>query len=1275
MRRPKKKLEQLILSMALTTVVVGNTLVVPIKAVYASEVASTSLQMTYNGKSVEASEINKLVKQGISGAIQFIKDKHETKGYSYGDEWAIYSILRAGETIEEDILDAYYQSVVNQIKTWDEKQSVTNIERVALALSILGKDITNIEGINLAEKIYNSKGITSGSNAAAFALIALDAKNTTIPEDALWTREKLIAEVLRYQNPGDGGFGLFDTSWTDPDITAMIIQALAKYQDTNEDVKVAIEKGLGFLKSKSNSMNAETTAQVLLGLSAVGIDACDTDKAFEIKNKKIIIHFMDYYDEASGGFSSNSVNKRPTEYTTVQSLQGLSSYDRYTNGQTSYWDLTDIADNTPEVPDFTEEVNKATDGAIKYIKDKHATKGYSYGDEWAIYSVLRAGGTIEQDKLDAYYQSAVNKIKNWNGKESATEVERVALTLSLLGKDITNIEGINLAEKIYNSKGITSGSNAAAFALIALDAKNTTIPEDALWTREKLIAEVLRYQNPGDGGFGLFDTSWTDPDITAMIIQALAKYQDTNEDVKVAIEKGLGFLKSKSNSMNAETTAQVLLALSIIGVDAADVDKTFEIKNKNIIEHFMDHYDEASGGFSSNSANKRPTEYTTNQSLQALGSYQRYKNGQKSYWDLSDVETEKPEKTNTPPVINAEDVEIFVGDTFDERKDVTAYDEEDKDLTDAIDVVENTVDTSKAGVYKVIYKVVDSDNNEVTKEIKVTVKEKDQVPQEKTVKMGIYTDNEVIYEGTAFEYKKGDTAYTVLKRLLGDNVEATGSGETLYVRSINGLAEMDKGPQSGWVYSVNREIPQVGAGVYEVKPGDEIIWHYTLDFGNDITNSFGKFDQFINKDDKNDQEDKDDKNDQVDKDDKNDQEDKDDKNDQIDKDDKNDQEDKDDNKTDKVDVSEVKESTANWILSNLENPGYGDEWKILSLIRGNINVPTNLYETYYSNLENTLKEKKGVLHRVKYTEYSRVILTLTALGYDPTDVAGYNLVEKLFSFDNVSKQGLNGVIFALIALDTNNYEIKGTENSREMLINEIVSKQLADGGFNLSGTTGDVDMTAMAVQALAKHKEQPNVEAALEKALNFLSKSQLSTGGFGTSEGETAESSAQVLIALSALGIDVNDARFVKDGNTIVDAIMKFKVENEGFKHILSQTSSNDIATEQTLLALVALDRTSNGKTSLYDMSDVEKRNPENGGDQGNGGNQVNVGYQVNGGDQDNDGNQGNDEDQDNDGDTDDAETENPKTSDESMLPFVATAALATAGIALINRRKTREEN
>lgn len=83
------------------------------------------------------------------------------------------------------------------------------------------------------------------------------------------------------------------------------------------------------------------------------------------------------------------------------------------------------------------------------------------------------------------------------------------------------------------------------------------------------------------------------------------------------------------------------------------------------------------------------------------------------------------QETNEKPVINAKDLELKVGDKFDALNGVTASDKEDGDLTSSIKVVENTVNTKKAGKYKVTYKVTDSDNNETTLTINVTVKAKE----------------------------------------------------------------------------------------------------------------------------------------------------------------------------------------------------------------------------------------------------------------------------------------------------------------------------------------------------------------------------------------------------------------------------------------------------------------------------------------------------------------------------------------------------------------------
>ncbi len=198
------------------------------------------ITITVNPGDVEPIDINKLVTQGIEGAIKFI-NKNYKDGYSYGDEWLIYSLLHAGETIEKDKLDVYYNSVVKEVKTWSNAKKPTDIERVALSLSILGKDITNIEGVNLAEMIYNSKNLKNGSNELAYALIALDAKNTTIPDTALWIREEMISELLKFQNPQTGGFTRNPDDKKPIEMTTMqAFQGLNSYQGyVNGDIWTA----------------------------------------------------------------------------------------------------------------------------------------------------------------------------------------------------------------------------------------------------------------------------------------------------------------------------------------------------------------------------------------------------------------------------------------------------------------------------------------------------------------------------------------------------------------------------------------------------------------------------------------------------------------------------------------------------------------------------------------------------------------------------------------------------------------------------------------------------------------------------------------------------------------------------------------------------------------------------------------------------------------------------------------------------------------------------
>lgn len=276
----------------------------------------------------------------------------------------------------------------------------------------------------------------------------------------------------------------------------------------------------------------------------------------------------------------------------------------------------------------------------------------------------------------------------------------------------------------------------------------------------------------------------------------------------------------------------------------------------------------------------------------------------------------------------------------------------------------------------------------------------------------------------------------------------------------------------------------------------------------------------------------------------------------------------------------------------------GLEWTMIGLCRSGTEIPDTLCDAYYAGLISWLGESGGILDAVKYTEYSRVILALTAMGRDPSDANGQNLLLPLGDFNAVLRQGINGPIFALLALDSGEYIIPSgggaaVQTTRELLVDTILSRQLGDGGFALGGGAGDPDITAMALTALAPYRGQSEVQSATARALDFLSDAQQEDGGFESYGTANSESAAQVLTALVTLGIDpAGDSRFVKDGGTVLSAFFSFRLSGGAFSHIRG-AEADTMACQQALCALAAYQRFLNGQSSLYDMTDTVS--PQNG--------------------------------------------------------------------------------
>lgn len=522
---------------------------------------------------------------------------------------------------------------------------------------------------------------------------------------------------------------------------------------------------------------------------------------------------------------------------------------------------------------------------------------------------------------------------------------------------------------------------------------------------------------------------------------------------------------------------------------------------------------------------------------------------------------------------------------------------------------------------------------------------------------------------------EGDTGATVITRMIDENLgkgsyEYTGSigdqsgevGQSFYLASVKDkdhrdakipeyilkecdepygrdredwLGEFDYTFMSGWMYAVNNWFPNYGCGQYKLKDGDVMRWQFTTwGYGSDLGSTFmGGGDALVNPPVKdklttaiatvNSSEEKEKllQNKEVKK-----------SYDEAMKvaQDMETTEAKVKSATENLEssikkyekdkinqsVSNAIKETGAYLLKTVPEAGFGTfsgEWTVLGLTRGGIEVPNGYNEKYVENVKKVIAEKKGVLHKAKYTEYSRLILGFSSIGLDATEIevkdpntnemVTYNMVAPLGDFNGVKRQGINGPIFALIALDTRGYEIPKapegkTQTTREMLIDYILGKEITQtsgeiGGWALSGNSPDPDITAMAIQSLAPYyNTNEKVKSAVDRGLTQLSKLQLDNGAYNSWGTMNSESTSQVIVALTVLGINpLEDERFIKvDSKTgkesnLLSGIMQFYSEGGGFKHVLDM-NTDAMATDQGMYALVAYQRFLEGKSSLYDMQD-----------------------------------------------------------------------------------------
>lgn len=249
-----------------------------------------------------------------------------------------------------------------------------------------------------------------------------------------------------------------------------------------------------------------------------------------------------------------------------------------------------------------------------------------------------------------------------------------------------------------------------------------------------------------------------------------------------------------------------------------------------------------------------------------------------------------------------------------------------------------------------------------------------------------------------------------------------------------------------------------------------------------------------------------------------------------------------------------------------DNCGKGEEWIIISLRQQHPGeLDFSEYRQAYEKYAPTIGEKS-------HTARLKAALTLQALGSSSA------FIDKAAA----EATGQAGIMSWIYGLHVINNGAKADPHTAQSVIDELLSLQFEDGGWAVMGDNGDVDVTAMTIQALAPHCGQEKVKAAVDKAVELLSQKQKENGYFASFGDENAESTAQVLVALSSLELEcAYDARFIKGGLNILDILDSFKVAPGGYAHTVG-TARNESATVQTLYSLISYDMMHKGKGLLY---------------------------------------------------------------------------------------------
>ncbi|WLR51912.1 DUF4430 domain-containing protein [Bacillus tianshenii] len=870
------------------------------------------------------------------------------------------------------------------------------------------------------------------------------------------------------------------------------------------------------------------------------------------------------------------------------------------------------------------------------VRDSIAKDGIQ--SDWEAISLAQAGNQV----LHSYYEEAINKIQDVDDLGQATNYARLILLSVAAGENPENINGRNYVSELAAREDLTRYINNATYSLIAFDSGDYTVDSSV---KEQLVQAILSVQN-SDGGWS-WSGKISDPDMTAMTITALAPYYETDqvkEAVNKAIS-WLSNVQQADGGFTVEngdpgaTVAQVIIGIASVGYSPSS--KAFTKSEGNLVDYLALIADEMKtdssmlgyqglqaltayqhfthnkeriyrftmidpsdkGGNPSSpkedeqDSDDTPDEVPSDDEIEVRISVKGYKSktllatttvklsGKATpYSALREAIGGSSIKTNGSGS-NIYVVEIKGLAEFDygpksgwnysvngdyPSKSAGAYQLEDgdrvvwkytADYDDDSDLPETSKDASEAGA-------LPNNRSKLEKDFEtIALPYNNQQPIDKVMK-----STKVIDERNKMSLSEAKEIKEVVQKNMVNVSKKVGSNESSNIKGEHGEASIFI-PQGAVKKEVHIQIQEevhsknenseLISSIYKFGPNGatfkkpvqisiqipvelDRLEDYVMAWLNEetgewipipavldansgwITGQVDHFTQFavLNR---------------------------------------------------SIIQQKMLESHIDQTVQFVMKSTDLSQWQAFAVARsGNVIPNRNL-----QRIEELVKSEQGEFRKV--TDYERIILSVKALGGDPTKVAGYNFIEKVVNHPRMTSQGVNGLIFGLLALDSGDYSISSDVDwTREKLIKEILNHQHVSGGFGLTiDEEPNVDLTAMALAALAPYHEQTEVKAAIEKAVDWLAKQQASNGGFRLEGKENSESVAQVMIALTSLGINPLDERFVKESGNLMTNLLSFQTSDKGFSNHRGE-ASNQIATEQALMALVAYQRYLENKSPLY---------------------------------------------------------------------------------------------